>query len=287
MARSLKLPLAVATAIFSWACAWVSIRAAVAHLSPAHVALGRYLVASLVLVPLWLWRRPKIAPRDWPAIFVMGLCGFTVYNLAINAGERTITAGAASLIASTIPLFSALGASLFLHEKVPRASWAGIWVGVGGVFLIALGEKGGLGISAGALLVTLAALSAAVYGLMQKQFLGRYRSLDLTTAAIWMGTLALLPWSGGLVSELRAAPPSAVLNVVFLGLFPGALGYVMWSYALSQLPIARLMSFLYLMPAISIGLGYLFLNELPAPISLLGGAIALGGVIWTNWRKNG
>ncbi len=94
----------MATTIFSWACAWVSIRAAVAHLSPAHVALGRYLVASLVLVPLWLWRRPKIELRDWPAIFVMGVCGFTVYNLAINAGEQTITAGAASLIASTIPL---------------------------------------------------------------------------------------------------------------------------------------------------------------------------------------
>lgn len=286
MFSQLKLPFAVAIGTFSWACAFISIRAAVAHLSPAHVALARYLVASLVLLPLWLWRRPHIAARDFPIIFVMGLCGFTFYNLALNAGESTITGGAAALIASTIPIFTTLGAVLFLGERVPRAAWAGIWVSLGGVFLIALGEKGGLGFSSGAILVTLAALCAAVYGLLQKRLVTRYHSLDLTTAAIWCGTVSLLPFGNGLLTELRAAPASATLNVIFLGVFPGAIGYVLWSYALSQMPVARLMSFLYLVPAISIALGWFFLGEWPAKISLVGGAIALGGVVWTNWRKN-
>ncbi|MBW3636223.1 MAG: DMT family transporter [Armatimonadetes bacterium] len=282
----LKLPLAVAIGTFSWACAFISIRAAVAHLSPAHVALARYLVASLILLPLWLWRRPTIAARDLPLIFVMGLCGFTFYNLALGAGETDITGGAAALIASTIPIFTTLGAVLFLGERVPRAAWAGIWVSLGGVFLIALGEKGGLGFSSGAILVTLAALFSAAYGLLQKRMVTRYHALDLTTAAIWCGTLALLPFGNGLLTEMRAAPLSAQLNVIFLGVFPGAIGYVLWSYALSKLPVARLMSFLYLVPAISIALGWIFLREWPATISLLGGAIALGGVVWTNWRKN-
>ena len=280
-----KLPIALAIAVFSWACAWVSVRAAVAHLSPGHVALGRYLIASLVLLPLWLWRRPKIEKRDFPAISVMGICGFTLYNLCINAGEQTITAGAAALISSTIPIFTTLGAMVFLREKVPRAAWTGIGLGVGGVFLIALGEKGGLGLSPGALLVVVASLCAAAYGLLQKRLLERYHALDLTTAAIWAGTLALLPFGWGIMDAFRAAPLGATLNVAFLGVFPGAIGYVLWSYCLSQMSVSRLMSFLYLVPAISIGLGWAFLSEFPAPISLAGGAIALVGVIWTNLKK--
>jgi drug/metabolite transporter (DMT)-like permease len=281
----LKLPLAVGIGTFSWACAYVGIRAAVAHLSPAHVALGRYLVASLVLLPVWLWRRPTIQKRDWPIIFVMGLCGFTFYNLALNAGEKTITAGAGALIASTIPIFTTIAARFFLNEQVSRAAWTGIWISLSGVVLISLGEKGGIGLSPGALLVVIAAFCAAAYGLLQKRLLSRYNALDLTTAAIWCGTLALLPFGGGLLTEIRAAPLSSSWSVVFLGIFPGAIGYVLWSYALSRLPVARLMSFLYLVPAISIGLAWLLLGELPAKISLLGGAIALSGVIWTNTRK--
>jgi drug/metabolite transporter (DMT)-like permease len=280
-----KLPLALAIAVFSWSCAWVSVRVAVAHLSPGHVALGRYLVASMVLLPLYLWRRPRFEKRDFPTIFVMGICGFTLYNLCINAGEQTITAGAAALISSTIPIFTTLGSLIFLHEQVPRAAWTGILLGLAGVFLIALGEKGGLGLSPGAILVVIASLCAAAYGLLQKRLLSRYHALDLTTAAIWAGALALLPFGWGMISAFRAAPLSATLNVAFLGVFPGAIGYVLWSYCLSQMPVSRLMSFLYLVPALSIGLGWIFLSEFPAPISLVGGAIALIGVIWTNTRR--
>ncbi len=280
-----KLPLALSVALFSWACAWVSVRAAVAHLSPGHVALGRYLIASLILLPVWLWRRPRLEKRDIGAILAMGFCGFTLYNLAINAGEQTITAGAAALIASTIPLFSTLGAAIFLGERVPRAAWGGIACGVGGVSLIALGEQGGVGISSGALLVTFASVCAAIYGLLQKRLLSRYNALDLTTMAIWAGTLLLLPFGNGLPGAFAAAPRAAVLNVVFLGVFPGAIGYVLWSYCLSKLPVARATSFLFLLPALSIALGWMFLNELPQRISLLGGALALCGVVWTNWKR--
>ncbi len=280
-----KIPIALSVAILSWACAWVSVRAAVAHLSPGHVALGRYLIASLVLLPLFGWRRVRLEKRDIGPIFLMGFLGFTLYNLAINVGEQSITAGAAALIASTIPLFSALGAAIFLGESVPRAAYGGIACGVGGVFLIALGEKGGIGVSSGALLVVFASVCAAIYGLMQKRLLSRYHALDLTTLAIWAGTLALLPFGNGLLTAFQDAPTSATLNVAFLGVFPGALGYVLWSYCLSQWPVARVTSFLYLLPALSIGLGWVLLDELPAPISLWGGALALCGVVWTNWKR--
>lgn len=286
MKKMLKIPLALGIAIFSWACAWVSVRAAVAFIAPAHLALARYVVASLVLLPLALWRRPRLERRDVGVVAALGLCGFTFYNLCVNSGEQTITAGAAALIASAIPIFSTLGARLFLGEQVSRRAWAGIALGLSGVALIATGEKGGIGLSSGALLVVMATLCAAAYGLLQKRLLTRYHALDLTTFAIWFGTLGLLPFAGGIVADLRAAPASALGHIAFLGVFPGAIGYVLWSYCLSELPLAQVTSFLYLLPALSIALGWRILGELPAPLSLAGGALALGGVITANWRKN-
>lgn len=88
-----------------------------------------------------------------------------------------------------------------------------------------------------------------------------------------------------MVDAWQSAPREAWLNVLFLGVFPGAIGQVLWSYCLSQWPVARVTSFLYLVPALSIALGWAWLNELPNPISLAGGALALGGVIWTNWNR--
>jgi drug/metabolite transporter (DMT)-like permease len=276
------LPLAVAVAILAWSSAWVCIRVAVAAYSPGQLALGRYLVASSVLLPVALARRPRFERRDWPLLVFGALCGFTLYNLAINAGERTITAGAASLIASTIPIFTTIGASLFLGEKIKPTIWFGSAVALGGVVLIAWGEKGGIGLSPGALLVVGAALCSAAYGLIQKRLLVRYAALDITSVAIFIGTVLLLPFGGGLVNAVRHAPMTATLNLVLLGVYPGAIGYVLWAWCLSQMPVARLMVFLYLVAPLSVLLGWAFLGELPSGLALFGGALALGGVIYSN-----
>lgn len=278
-----KLSSALTVAIVSWSSAWISIRVAVAHYSPGQLALGRYLVALLVLAPLLIGRRPRFAKRDWPLVWAAGICGFTLYNLGINAGEMTITAGAAALIASTIPLLTTLGAQIFLGESVRKRVWVGGAIALWGVALIAFGAREGVGFSPGALLVLVACFGSAAYALLQKTLLGRgYAGLDITTMAILCGVLMLIPFGGGLVAAVKRAPLVATANLVLLGVFPGALGYLLWTYALSKLPVARVMVFLYLIAPLSILMDWGFLGEIPTYWTLLGGAIALGGVIFAN-----
>ena len=287
-----QLTLVIAVAIFSWALAWVSIRAAVSHYSAGQLALGRYLVASLVLLPLFVIRRPQFAPRDWLLLFGAGVSGFTIYNLCINEGEKTITAGAAALIASTIPIFATFLAQLFLGEKTRVSTWIGGAIAICGVLLIALGEEktkgasqgllASLSISKGAILVLIASIGAAVYNVFQKLLLRRYASLDVTTTAIFCAVLTLIPFGGGLTTAVQTAPAYATWHLIILGIFPGALGYVLWSQALSQMPVAKLVVYLYLIAPLSILLGWLMLGELPSTLALWGGALALGGVIYSN-----
>ncbi|BCM92236.1 hypothetical protein IAD21_04115 [Abditibacteriota bacterium] len=275
----------MALAVVSWGASWVSIRAAVAHYSPGQLAFGRYFIASLVLLPFLLRNRPRFERRDWLPIFISGVCGFTLYNLALNAGERTISAGAAALIGSIIPVLVTLGAHLFLKHHVSRRALLGAGISFSGVALLALGGRDGVQISTGALLVVGAAFCAAAYQLLQVRLRPRYGAIDLTAAAIVGGTIALLPFSGGLVGAVKTAPLSATLNMIGLGIFPGALGYVLWSWVLSHMSVARVMSFLFLISPCAVLMGWVFLGELPSPLELCGGALALSGVIWCQTER--
>lgn len=283
----LLVALSLAGAILGWGWAWVGIRDAVQHYEPGPLALGRYIVASLTLLPLWGVRGARLPPaRDLPMIAAMGLLGFTFYNLGINAGEKTVTAGTASLIAACIPVMVMIGARLFFSERLAAGGWLGVLVAFAGVGIITASAEGGVRLSPGALLVLFASACAAGYGLLSKRFLSRHGWVEATTWAVWAGTLGLIPAGGGLLSAVASAPVSATIEVVLLGIFPGAVCYGFWNYAISRTSLSRVASWMFLIPAASVGLGWLLLEEMPPGMVLVGGIVALAGVFLANARGN-
>jgi drug/metabolite transporter (DMT)-like permease len=90
-------------------------------------------------------------------------------------------------------------------------------------------------------------------------------------------------WFDILSKHLPAASAEATLAVIYMGLFPGAIGYISWSYALSRLPAVKAGSFLYLIPAVAIFIAWVWLGEAPE-LSAWRGRINLAGVLVVNWR---
>jgi drug/metabolite transporter (DMT)-like permease len=277
-----------------WASAFAAIRASLAGLpplagpngyEPAQLATLRFLIASAVLIAAALVMRvrmPKL--RDLPMIVLAGACAVPLYHVMLNIGETRVSSGAASLIIASQTIFVAILASVFLGERIAARGWVGIAIAFVGVALIAVGESGGLRIEPQALWVLAAAIAAAAYFVLQKPLLRTYNAFEVTCYTLWAGTLMLLPWAFGLPAKVAAAPLAATLSVVYLGIFPAAIAYVMWTYVLKHVPSTAASSLLYMSPLFAILIGFLWLHELPSSLAFVGGALSIAGVVLVNMR---
>jgi drug/metabolite transporter (DMT)-like permease len=127
-----------------------------------------------------------------------------------------------------------------------------------------------------------------IFHTAQKPLLARYTGFEVTAYAMWAGTAFILPWAG---SALRALPHAglpgmgtAIGAAAFLGVAPSALGFVLWAYAMARMDVGQVTTSLYLVPAAAILISLVWLGQVPGPVELAGGAIALAGVMLARSR---
>jgi drug/metabolite transporter (DMT)-like permease len=271
---------AAGVTVVLWASAFVSIRKAGSAYSPGALALGRLLTGAIVLVAIGLIRRVGPPPRAaWPGIVISGVLWFGAYMVLLNWGEREVDAGTAALVVNVGPVLIALLGGWLLHEGLPRRLLAGMAVSFAGAVVVGLSmSDGGRSSVLGVLLCLLAAMAYAGGVVAQKPALRHATALQVTTYGCLVGLLACLPFAGVLVTEAAHAPRSATLNMVYLGVFPTAVAFTTWAFALARTTAGRMGATTYVVPALVVLMSWLFLGEVPGLLTLGGGLLCLAGV---------
>ncbi|MGW6293360.1 DMT family transporter [Streptomyces sp. NPDC055058] len=271
---------AAAVTVVLWASAFVSIRSAGSAYSPGALALGRLLAGALTLAVICLWRREGPPPRTaWRGIAISGLLWFGFYMVALNWGEQQVDAGTAALVVNIGPILIALLGARLLGDAMPPRLLAGMAVSFAGAVTVGLSMSGEGGSSLlGVVLCLLAAVAYAGGVVAQKPALGTASPLQVTTYGCLVGAVACLPFAGQLVSEVARAPASATLNMIYLGVFPTALAFTTWAYALARTTAGRMGATTYAVPALVVLMSWLALGEVPGALTLAGGALCLAGV---------
>ncbi|MDF0513115.1 DMT family transporter [Agromyces sp. H3Y2-19a] len=277
-----KVLTAMLVVLVLWASAFIAIRFVGDALSPGPLALGRQLVGTAALVAVALVRRPPLPRgRSLALVALYGVLWFAGYTLVLNLAERHLDAGTAAMLVNVAPLIVAVAAGVFLKEGFPRSLVVGMLVAFAGVVLIATGGVGNHADPLGVVLGLLAALLYALGVLVQKVALRDTDALSATWVGCAIGAAALLPFLPQTVVEVGAAPAPAVWAMVYLGVFPSAVAFLLWAYVLKRSPAGVTASATLAVPAIVVLLGWLLLGELPTVLGMVGGALCLIGVAWS------
>lgn len=278
---TIKVNLALFTAVALWSLSFVAIRIALTSYSPGSIALLRFFVASLCLLLVFI-KNPRSMPmtkQHFRLLIGVGAIGLASYSVLLNSGERSVSSGLASFVIAQTPVVTAALALAFLKERPSFMTICGMSVSILGMMIIVLGETIRVDINFGLLLVMLATVCGSLHSIFQKYLLKSLSPFQVTAFSTWFAALSLLIFFPVLTTDLKEASSDATAAVIFLGIVPSTIGQWLWTYGLSRTLVVKASAYLYAMPIISTTCGWLILSEIPTSSALIGGLIALVGAM--------
>lgn len=276
---SSRVVAAGAGVVVLWASAFPAIRVAAPELGVIGLSVVRLIVAAvalLVLAPVLRVRLP--ARRDVPLILACAFFGMAAYQVLLNWGELYIPAGTASIIIAAAPLVSVAIAAGAFGERLTAVKIAGSAVAIAGVAMVSL-ARSGVSVSSAVWILVAAMAVQGIYHPLTKPLLRRYTGMEVATYGMVAGAAMLLPALPFGWHSVLTASPAAWGAAVYLGLLPSALGFVLWGFAVSRLPVAASTSLLYLVPPVAVAVAFVWLGELPVASELIGGCVVIAGVV--------
>ncbi len=275
-----------------WGSTFVVTKAAAREIAPSTLALLRFLIAALVLVPFALKRgglKSLPQPLPWASLIMMALTGIAGFTIAFNYALVEASASQGALIYAFLPAAVALAAAMFLKESISKRRIAGIVLSICGVALVVIAGESDIDSPRpvlGALWMLGAVLCWAAYTVFAKNLADT--DYVVTAAAITViGTAILVPLAAG---ELLQVPWQRVslstwLGLLFLGVIASALAYVIYGYALRELDASLVGVFINLDPIVGVLTAVIFLGETLHGGQIAGGLIALAGMWLASTRQ--
>jgi drug/metabolite transporter (DMT)-like permease len=271
-----------------WGGTFVAGKIVVSVFTPLMGSLVRYGVAcAALLVAAFALEKglPRLTRRQWLATFVLGLLGVFAYNLFFMAALQRLPASRAALIIALNPVITITLSAFVLGETLSRRRWLGVGIALLGVCIVItrgnFSSLGSLGIGVGELCMLAAVTSWALYTVIGRKVLGGLTPLAATNYAALWGTLLLLIVGIPHLGEVHASQFDArmIASFLYLGVGGTALAFVWYYMSIKRVGASTASIFNNLVPVFGVAISVLVLGEPLLPSMLIGGAIAIAGVM--------
>jgi drug/metabolite transporter (DMT)-like permease len=275
-----------------WGSSFLFMRTATLEFGPLPTAAVRVIVAAACLAPLmWLRGLGPQFRRHWKVACVLGLFNSAIPFACFSFALLSITTGLSAILNATVPLFGALVAWWWLHDRPSGSRMLGLVIGFAGVALLAWDQASfkpdasGIAPAWAVLACLLATLCYAVAASATKRYLGGVPALVIATGSqagavvglalpAWWWWPAQLPGTG------------AWLSIIALGVACTGVAYVLYFRLIENAGPARALAVTFVVPVFAIFYGALFLGESVTGWMLACGAVIVcGTALSTGWLK--
>ena len=264
---------------FLWGASFLFMRIAGPEFGAFALVEVRVAIAALVLLPMLIARGQVGELADnWVALGVLGIHNTALPFVLFTWATLFLSAGTASILNSTAPIFTAIIAWAWLGEKLTIGRMTGLVVGTLGVWLLVRG-KVGASMSDTTLAVVAALGGSLLYGIagnFTRRYASHIKPLAIATGSQVGAALVLLPiavvtWPDTSIS------PKAWAAAITMGLFSTALAYILYFRLIANTGPTKAITVTYLIPLFAMLLGALVIDEPITGAMLVGCAVILLG----------
>ena len=282
--------LALLVVVILWASTFIITKDLFDSIAPmAFVGLRFLLICAFSCTVLAI--RGRSDPRhffhvdksDLPLFAFSGFMGYSIYQLGFTLGLDHSSPFAASLILSMTPLFS-LAIVALQGERPETASWIGVAVAIGGVVVFLFdGDSGGT--LTGSLLILMASFGFAVYGMINRPLVQKYPPETVAAVTTVLGSLPLMLAAipASIDQDWNRPTAGNWVAIVYMVIFPVYVAYILWNWAIARRGVAATSAQL-LVPIVSGVLSAIVFSEAFGPLKVIGGLIALIGLLLTRYK---
>jgi drug/metabolite transporter (DMT)-like permease len=292
-----------------WSTQYVGYKAATEKMGPVALTAWIFLFATLVLLPfLGREKHPRVAPNgaavqastaitpgSGSRLNRRNIIGFLILGVVAVAGsvflawgEKLSTASNGSLIALTVPIITAVLASLILSERMTLVRWLSLGIALAGVLILSDIDWRHLGLTSSAfllgnILILLACTANSLYNVFCKEMLSRFTPLEVliyTYVLAFILTLPLLIWVEPFsLASIHSYELRTWVSVLGASILSFGLGMLLWAVVLTRIDVSQASVSIYLLPFFGVLLSALTLHEKITPTMVVGGLVTLAATM--------
>ena len=287
MNNRVKANIAAFITVFLWASAFPLTKIIGDQFSANSLSFMRCLIAALLMIVIGVFSkspelhmRKPAAKKDWLYFFAAGATGFAFYYICFNKGLETLSSAESSVICATAPVITSILVYFFFKERINIIGWISILGAFAGVGIMLM-WNGVFSIKVGAFWILALSVFFSFYNIISRKLTDKgYTSLEIVAYGAICASIIMIFFLPQSVSELAKADAPAVLSVIYLGLLPTGVSYILWSKAIELSErTSEVTNYIFVTPLLSTVMGFMMLREVPDMATIIGGIIIIIGVV--------